>query len=215
VEGVPGSVLTATEGYGPRVLDPLVETVAALHQAVRRGPEAFDPSRYQQMAQAPLQAVAQFGSSTAVKAGCSQIAAAISPQWLNSLPVIPQHGDLYSGNILSHRGRFYVVDWESFGMIDLPFFDLLILLYSLLRDTGETPASWHPALMRQIPSSIRSYAQRLDLGSAELPLLLPLALANWFFLHLKDGHKAFTESMYRSIQEYFETPEPWQRAFLS
>jgi aminoglycoside phosphotransferase (APT) family kinase protein len=190
--------------------------VSSLHAAVRHGREKLDPDRFLHMGREPLEAVAQFGPSSAVKAGCSQVAAAISAQWLNALPVIPQHGDLYSGNILSHRDRFYVVDWESFGAIDLPFYDLLILLYSLLRDTGgETPARWHPTLMNRVPSLIRCYAQRLDLTSADVSLLLPLALANWFHIHLKDGHKAFTENMYRTIQQYFEGPEPWKRAFLS
>jgi Phosphotransferase enzyme family len=207
-EGVPGSVLT---GYDPKLLDSLVETVTSLHLGLRR--KTLDQDRYRRMVQEPLQAVSQFGPSSAVQKGCSQIGAAISPQWLNALPVIPQHGDLYSGNILSHRDRLYVVDWESFGVIDLPFYDLLIALYSLLRDTGETPASWHPALTNRIPSLVQRYAQRLDLTASDVSLMLPLALANWFYLHLNDGRKAFTETMYRTIEQYFEAPELWKLAF--
>jgi aminoglycoside phosphotransferase (APT) family kinase protein len=215
MEGVPGSALTTAKSYASDVQHRLVEMVASLHAAVRCGREKLDPGRYQHMVQEPLEAVAQFCPSTAVKAGCPQVAAAISAQWLNSLPVIPQHGDLYSGNILSHRDRFYVVDWESFAAIDLPFYDLLTLLYSLLRGTGETPATWDPTLVNRFPSLIRSYAQRLDLTPVDVSLLLPLALANWFYLHLKEGHKEFTENMYRTIEQYFEGPEPWKRAFLS
>ena len=215
MEGVPGSVLTTAKCYAPDVLRSVVELVASFHSAIRRGREKPEPGRYQHMVQEPLEAVAQFGPSTAVKAGCAEVAAAISAQWLNSLPVIPQHGDLYSGNILSHRDRYYVVDWEGFGGIDLPFCDLLILLYSLLRDTGKTPTAWDPTLMSQFPSLIRSYAQRLDLTPADVSRLLPLALINWFYAHLKEGRKAFTEDMYRTIQQYFESPEPWKRAFLS
>jgi len=215
MEGVPGSVITTAKSYAPDVLHCLVEIVASLHAAVRRGRDELDPGRYRNLVQEPLEAVAQFRPSTVVKTGCSQVTAAISAQGLNSLPVIPQHGDLYSGNILSYRDRFYIVDWESFGAIDLPFYDLLTLLYSLLRDTGGTPATWNPTLMNLVPSLIRSYAQRLHLTPADASRLLPLALANWFYLHLKEGHQAFTENMYRTIEQYFEGPETWKRVFLS
>jgi aminoglycoside phosphotransferase (APT) family kinase protein len=215
MEGVPGSVLTPAEAGAPDVVRSMGEMVASLHSAVRRGQQEISPDRFRQMAEAPLQAVAQFGSSEAVKTGCCQIAAAISPKWLNSLPAVPQHGDLYSGNILSHRDRRYVVDWESFGAIDLPFYDLLTLLISLLRDSGKTPAAWNPNLLKQVAPVVRSYAQKLELDAADVSNMLPLAFVNWFYLHLKDRRKAFTESMYGTIQQYFESPEPWQRAFLS
>jgi aminoglycoside phosphotransferase (APT) family kinase protein len=214
MEGVPGSPFATFESYAPDLLRSLTETVASLHAAVRQVPANCDPDRYGRMGQEPLEAVAQFGSSAAVKAGCSRIAAAISEHWVNSLPVIPQHGDLYSGNLLLHRSRFSIVDWESFGAVDLPFYDLLILFYSLLRDSGKTPASWHPTLVSQIPALIGLYANRLGLNPADVPLLLPLALSNWFSFHLREGHKAFAENMYGTIQQYFESPEPWKRAFL-
>jgi aminoglycoside phosphotransferase (APT) family kinase protein len=213
MEGVPGSVLRTAGGLAPRVSHSLADMVASLHSAVRREGRP-DPDRYRRMVQEPLAAVARFGSSASVLAGCSRLAAEVSPQWVASLPSIPQHGDLYAGNILSHRDRWYIVDWENFGQIDLPFFDLLTLFYSLLRDSGKTPETWDPDLMDHLPSLIRAYAQRLGLSTGDISLLLPLTLANWFNLHLKQNRKAFTEDMYQAIQTYFETPQPWERAFL-
>jgi hypothetical protein len=213
-EGVPGSVLSSAKSRLPNVLRGLTTMIASMHAASRRQ-EDPDPRRYRRLVQQPLEAVAQFGPSIAVQTGCSRLAAAISPQWLNSLPVIPQHGDLYSGNILSSHDDFYIVDWESYGAIDLPFYDLLTLLYSLLRETGETPAGWDPALTKLIPSLIRSYAEKLQMNPADVSQLLPLALANWFYLHLKDSRASFTDNMYPTIQQYFEAPEFCQRVFGS
>jgi aminoglycoside phosphotransferase (APT) family kinase protein len=214
MEGVPGSMLSTAECCSQDVLPHLVEIVASLHAAVRPAHDEGDTSRYRRLVEEPLKAVAQFGGSTAVRAGCSQLAAAVSVEWLKALPVIPQHGDLYSGNILFHKNRFYIVDWESFGAIDLPFYDLFTLVYSLLRDTGATPDIWDPTVMSLAPSLIRSYAQKLRLTPTDVSSLLPLALANWFYLHLREARKASTDKIYRTIQEYFEDPEPRKRVFL-
>jgi aminoglycoside phosphotransferase (APT) family kinase protein len=215
MEGVRGTAPSTVQCCSPDVLSHLVEIVASVHAAVGRPHDKPDSDRYRRMVGEPIEAVTQFGSSAAVKAGCSQLAAAVSADWLNALPVIPQHGDVYSGNILSHKSRFHIVDWESFGAIDLPFYDVLTLLYSLLRDTGPTPATWDPTLVKLAPTLVRSYAQRLQLTAADVSHLLPLTLVNWFNLHLKEGRKASTDKIYQTIQQYFEDPEPRQRAFLS
>ncbi len=47
------------------------------------------------------------------------------------LPRIPQHGDLSVNNIGVAGGQLIFFDWEDFGFVDLPGFDLAVLLLSL------------------------------------------------------------------------------------
>lgn len=52
------------------------------------------------------------------------------------IPLIPQHGDLTPDNVLSDKGKIRVIDWDNFGKINLPLFDLLVFLqrWSNIRD---------------------------------------------------------------------------------
>jgi hypothetical protein len=214
MEGVPG-LRFGTSSYNPATLRSLVQVVAKIHGAVRNGGNMPGPGRYQRTIIEPLQTVAEFGMSSSVRAGCADIAATSSEEWLNSLPSIPQHGDLFSSNILSNRERWWVLDWESFGIIDLPFYDLFTLLFSLLRTGAEyTPEQWDGSMTKHVPALIASYAEALGMTTADVPRLLPLTLANWFHLQWRDGRKEFTEQMYKAIRHYFEHPGVWNNAFL-
>jgi Phosphotransferase enzyme family len=214
MEGVPGLRFSTSHGYRPAILRSLVQAVASMHDAVRNRGDRLDHDRYRRAVLEPLQTVVQFGASPSVRRGCADVAARSSADWLNSLPVIRQHGDLFSSNIISHRGRWWVLDWESFGTIDLPFYDLFTLLLSLLRTGGQTPEHWDSSLVKQVPSLIESYARALGLSTADASQLLPLTLVNWFHLQWCDGRKEFTERMYEAIQHYFEHPDTWNRALL-
>lgn len=214
MEGVPGMRFRTGKHYAPAMLRSVVEAVARMHGAVRNGGRRSDLERYRRMVSEPLQTVGKFGASDSIRAGCAGLAARCSAEWVDSLPVIPQHGDLFFSNILSDRGKWRVVDWESFGTIDLPFYDLFTFLLSLLRAGGETPGRWDPSLVKQAPVLVECYAQVLGLSPAAVPLLLPLTLANWFHLQRSDGRKEFTDLLYKTIEHYFEHPAVWERAFL-
>lgn len=47
-----------------------------------------------------------------------------------TLPSIPQHGDLAINNIGKSRQGIIVFDWEDYGQITVPGFDLCVLLFS-------------------------------------------------------------------------------------
>jgi hypothetical protein len=215
MEGVPGLPFGANAGSSPAVLRSMVEMLGLMHGAFRK--DAVEPGldRYRRMISQPLQTLGQFGPSASVREGCAMVAAKTSVEWVDSQPVIPQHGDLFRANVLLYRRQWHVIDWENFGMTDFPFYDLLTLLFSLLLGGGETPDQWDSSLVKQVPVLIECYAQGLGLSPADVPLLLPLTLANWFHLQWSDGRKEFTMRMYRTIQDYFEHVNVWERVFLS
>jgi hypothetical protein len=212
MEGVPG--FSFRPRSAKRVVASAVEMLASIHGALKGG---ADPrlDRYARVALEPLQTVTQFGNSTSVGAGCARLAAQLSSQWIESLPVMPQHGDLVTENVLVHGDQAHVVDWETLGRIDLPFYDLFTFLFSLLNEEGDMPEAWDRALMNETPALIKQYAKRLGLLTADIPLLLPLALVNWFHLQWCDGHLKFAGRMYKVIEHHFEHPELWHRAFVS
>jgi aminoglycoside phosphotransferase (APT) family kinase protein len=212
MEGVPGT------RFGGRptsdVLRPMVETIAGIHRALSAPPERAQTDRFRDAVAEPLRILSEFGASP-VPEGCRRLLAAAGAERLESLPVIPQHGDLYDGNLLRHPGGWYVVDWESFGMVDLPAYDLYTLLLSLLLADGATCRQWRPELVAQISGLVKLYGERLGLAEAELATMLPLTLANWFYVQWRDGRASFLKRMYPTIADYFENRERWETVFLS
>jgi hypothetical protein len=214
MQGVPGWRFSASERYPPAMLRSLVEAVAGMHNAFRSSGDGTEPDRHRRMVLEPLQTVARFGESVSVRTGCADVTAKCSAEWFNSIPVIPQHGDLFPSNVVTYGKRWSLLDWESFGKIDLPFYDLFTLLLSLLRTGGQTPEQWESSLKTQAPTLIEAYARRLGLSTAGVARLLPLALVNWFHLQWSDGREEFAGQMYQLIQHYFEHTEAWGRALL-
>lgn len=55
--------------------------------------------------------------------------------------LIYQHGDLTPDNVLDDNGKIRVIDWDNFGKIKLPLFDLLVFLqrWSQIRDVSFAP----------------------------------------------------------------------------
>ena len=211
MEGVPGFPFHPRSTK--RVVAATIEMFASIHGALKRGTDP-DRDRYTRVALEPLQTLTKFGESVSVRAGCAALAAQLSSAWIESLPVMPQHGDLVIENVLLLGDQAHVVDWETLGRIDLPFYDLLTFVYSLLSEEGDMPEAWDRSLVKEIPALIEQYAKPLGLSTADIPLLLPLTLANWFHLQWSDGHLGFAGRMYKIIEHCFEYPDLWHRAFV-
>jgi Ser/Thr protein kinase RdoA (MazF antagonist) len=213
MRGFAGSRLRGIEDCPVEALRSIAEMIAKLHQALGSSAGTVASERYDRAVKA-LACVADFGSSAAVREGCGRVAAAVTPQWIGKLPVIPQHGDLYVGNILSDHGRWHLVDWENFGAVDLPLYDLTTFLLSVLWQSGKKAGKWADPAVEAIPAIVRSYCETLRLDQRVLPVLFPVVLASWFHLHYSDGRQEFSERMYESIVDYFEHTDLWEKVFV-
>jgi Phosphotransferase enzyme family len=213
MKGVPGMRFTGK--HTPDVLRTMAGTVTSIHKAVARPPGSARVDRYRRTVAEPLEALTEFGTSVAVREGCRRLAARATVELIGALPVVPQHGDLYAGNLLENGGHWYVVDWESFGMVDLPMYDLYTLLLSMLQTRGSVPAEWSPELTGQMPSLVKKYAQELGVPLLDVPVLLPLTLANWFYIQWSDGRAKFSAGLYEVIEGYFAHESSWEKVFFA
>jgi hypothetical protein len=212
MEGVPGRRIPPGRRYSASMLATSVDMLISIHRALNKGLEGVAADRHARMVAAPLDAVLQCGGPT-VRDGCLALLETATAGWLQILPAIPQHGDLFLDNVLRYREECHIVDWENYGAIDLPFHDLLTLLLSFLRASASAPEEWDPDLKKVIPSLIERYARGLNLPASTVSVLLPLTLANWFYLHWIEG-RAAAAVMYRAIDHYFEHTGYWQKVFL-
>ena len=213
MEGVPGVPFQGS--LIPAVLESMTGAVSGMHQAFGKIADAAGEDRWQQTVSEPLKCLASFGPAKAVQEGARGLLTKASADWLQRIPRIPQHGDLYAGNLMVDGARWHAVDWEVFGLIDFAGYDMFTLLLSLLRSGGDDPAQWDPALVRQLPALVRQYAGSVGLSSEDMPMLLPLTLANWFHLQWRDGRVPFCDRLYRTITVYFEQKASWERVFFA
>ncbi|CAN5730846.1 hypothetical protein BH11PSE8_BH11PSE8_06340 [soil metagenome] len=103
----------------------------------------------------------------------------------DSLGRVPQHGDLVINNLAYSEGRLIVFDWEDYGKVELPGFDLFTLSLSMLSgDAGAIRAMTDPntpdkRLLDFLQRACALQGLRVDLYRRLIPLYLLV------FLYLK------------------------------
>jgi hypothetical protein len=240
--GVPGRRIPP----GQRTASMLVASVdilVSIHRAVNKGIDQSAGERHARMVAAPLDAALQSGGP-AVRKGCLVLLETATPEWLGTLPVIPQHGDLFIDNVLRYEDEYHIVDWDSFGDVDLPFHDLITLLLSFLQAYTIAPDRWNPDLRKQLPSLVGRYARGMQLATSIAGVLIPLTLVNQLYLHCRtierrlppehvrngntgpqavpliemvknlEGPRGAAAVMYTALEHYFEHAAYWQEVFL-
>jgi hypothetical protein len=109
-------------------------------------------------------------------------------QWLDSLPHIKQHGD-FSGNNLGIAGQQLIYfDWEDFGHVTLPGFDVVILAASCL---GFEPAGIVKLVRTDRPRQLAVVFDHLRtrLGLDRDAVLLYILVCLVTFLDLKQRYR--------------------------
>jgi hypothetical protein len=211
MEGVPGYCIPPGGRYSASSLARSVDVLASIHRAVNKGVETSGADRHARMVAAPVASVLRHETSRAVREGCLALLETATPEWLTTLPVIPQHGDLYLDNVFCYRDERHIIDWEDFGAIDLPYYDLLTLLHSFLRASANEPEHWDARLKKQIPPLIERYARGASAPAPAIGVFLPITLVNRYHYHWAQGHAVST--IYADIEHYFEHTAYWQDVF--
>jgi hypothetical protein len=213
MEGLRGSRFCLDTVYSPSVLCSIGQTVLKFHVGMRMPTSRYGADRHSRMVAEPLETLSRFGSAPAVIGGCQDLSREASPSWVGALPAIPQHGDFCFGNLFSDSRETRVLDFESFGLIDLPGVDLFTLLLSPLITASPAVELWPGEAKAQISRVIDSYARSIGLSATDLHLLFPLALANWLHVKLLDeGNRGFAEKLYRVANLCFENRRLWEDA---
>lgn len=208
MSGVSGSPLTSPLLLSDALVDRLCDTLVAIQKGVAAIRPA-NPGRYQESVCAPLEFAMERCPSIAD--GCRRTLQAYGNGKLDRLPALPQHGDLYSGNLIVDKDQKWgIVDWELFGKVDLPFYDVLRFLLSL--DSAPAPDRWNASVRRYAQRLIARYADALQIERREFTCLLPLLLANWHYRQPLAEGKAFA---LEALKDYFARPTAWERAFLA
>lgn len=121
---------------------------------------------------------------------------------LRLLPHTRQHGDLVANNIGLTRRTLVLFDWEDFGRVQLPGFDVALLLVSCLNFDAVSVKHWFERNEpRELDGIVTMAVDHLGISRSMLWMWLPIYLA--YFLHLKTafGYRPAIRDRVRGLLE--------------
>lgn len=95
---------------------------------------------------------------------------------------IIQHGDLTPDNVINDKGKIKVIDWDNFGKINMPLFDLLVFLqrWSGIRDVS---------FIHEYSDVIKKYLEEFKIDEKTLKFLI----FNYYLLDFRRKEKVLTD----------------------
>ncbi|HQR40299.1 MAG TPA: phosphotransferase, partial [Blastocatellia bacterium] len=129
VEGVDFRVVTRATLMNADSGEPVIRELLEYLQYV--GPKRTDPSARAQVAELRV-AMNERYRGTDNEALWAKVLAQTDLVSLAELPSQPQHGDFVPNNFGLRDDRLVIFDWEDYGRIDVPGFDLAVLLGSVV-----------------------------------------------------------------------------------
>lgn len=165
------------------------EVVAAVEGFFRQQATLADSAHRAERAQRLAQSLVETLDRPGVTGLRERVMAPHAWDLVRELPNMPQHGDFVMSNLAWLQGRLMVFDYEDFGRIQLPGFDLTTLYLSLFEFEPSAVERLLRAddaeLATQLPW-LRPSCANLGLSLANMRALLPIHLAA--FLSLKRNY---------------------------
>lgn len=125
---------------------------------------------------------------------------------LARMPAVVQHGDLAVNNVGISAGGLVVFDWEDYGRVAFPAFDLTIFLSSLLRFNAREIIYLHLSEPRdRVGRLARAFREKYRITPSEQLRLAACALALFHQIKLEGGYSAeIVETARRSLGDVWD-----------
>jgi hypothetical protein len=121
---------------------------------------------------------------------------------LRLLPHVRQHGDLVANNIGLTRRTLVIFDWEDFGRVQLPGFDIALLLMSLLDFDAIRLKHWFERKEpRELDNIVTKAAGCLGINRSMLWMWLPMYLAHFLYLKAVFSYRPAIKDRVRGVLE--------------
>lgn len=213
MSALPGNRISTWDERVDR-LPALVDRLISFHRSVHLG--NMDEDHSVRCFREPFEAVRKLKGYTEIVATFGRMGEALTPLFQKtSLPRLPQHGDFYFDNILIDGERISVVDWEDFGEIFLPGYDLFCLLLNfydpLDRQEGKRffeDSCLGAAMRKGIEVYFRAFGLPPDLAGGILAFTLIQQ-----FLHSQRLGRSSAEVLWHRLAGFVQQPERFDRLF--
>jgi aminoglycoside phosphotransferase (APT) family kinase protein len=124
-------------------------------------------------------------------------------------PLLPQHGDFWSVNVLWNEGDIRILDWEHFAYAFEPFLDVWTFVLSLCEESGDRDGAslfGTGANAATAEFAVRHYAERVGLPAWLARDAFPLGLARYVHLNASRGRIDHAQRVCRVLSAYVAAP---------
>jgi aminoglycoside phosphotransferase (APT) family kinase protein len=184
MEGMAGGPVAAARLRGH--LASIVDLVVALHRESDEGP--MSQADVAAEIEAPLRAFERNYASgrTGLEWLCRAVGMHLASLGDVPLPRVSQHGDFTLGNLLAGpKGTVGVVDWEEFGQIRTPAYDLSVLFSNLPRRDPFADRKLGQACF----GALAAYAAATGLDRHWLRVLVPVGMMQFVLFCASEGRE--------------------------
>jgi aminoglycoside phosphotransferase (APT) family kinase protein len=182
MEGVAGEPIPAA-GL-PRYLEAIVALMATVRQEMDDG--VMSEADIATEIEAPLTTFERdyAGGRTTLEGLCRIVAEHLGSLRHIELPRVVQHGDFSLGNLLAGpRGTVVVLDWEEFGRVRMPGYDLAVLFSNLPRRNPFADRRLGKACF----NALAAYAAATGLDPRWLKVLVPVGMMRFVLFCASEG----------------------------
>jgi len=117
----------------------------------------------------------------------------------------PQHGDFCLNNLIVNDKKMHVIDFEDFGITQLPLYDEFTLALSLAEQAG---ANVNTSIAREIAECTQDKAETLGIDREMIPALLLchllIRLGEW---SLGDSRKEYRQKLMHLFEDLISMPK--------
>lgn len=118
---------------------------------------------------------------------------------------IPQHGDYSLNNLMIGETKITVIDFEDFGMTQMPLYDAFTLALSL---ASSAPPGVHTSEQEELKHCVAGEAEELKLTTGTIRALflyhLLMRLGDW---SLGEKRKAYRKSLLSTLDRFVKDPD--------
>lgn len=132
------------------------------------------------------------------------------------IPRIPQHGDFLVNNILHNFDEICILDWEDFGRINIPGYDLYCLLLDLFGDKNFLDNRYSPGVKKMkiaIRDNIFKYFSYFSLSSELSRLVFITTILKQFDYSFQAGRSS-VQVLWDRLRDYAENTKRYDRLFV-
>ncbi len=197
------------------LLSLIVDKMIIFHKTVQKG--NLEHNQLNELINQSLNSINSKDKNSPLRSFYSNIIKELSENFDHfNFPKIPQHGDFFISNILFNSNGIYILDWEDFGQICIPGYDLYFLLLDLFANERFLAERLPHKIMKiknSIKDNIKKYFESFSIPLKYSRFIFIITLLKQFEYSYRLGRSSIYY-FWNRLMSYAENTEKYDHLFV-